>query len=355
MRAQEWVEARTPMSAVHLDVAGAGRPSREVLDAEVTHLHREASLGAYVAAEAATAAIDHGRAALAALVALGGDDVFFTEGAGAAVATLLAAWPLQRGARIGTVDSEYGANARVLTRLAGERGWELVRLPVDDVGRITGVPDDLDLVTFPHVASQRGIAQPVEDVFATGTPLLLDVAQSLGQTPVPAGCAAYAGTSRKWFCGPRGVGFAVVDPHVQAALTEPPTLQAVVATGAQRWESHEAHVAGRVGLAQAVLQWTPDVIPVLHERAVQARELLDGVAGWQVREPRDEPTGITTLVGGDPFAARAALLEQGFVTSAIPTVRSADLDRPVLRVSTAAWVEPTDLEALAAALEITTK
>lgn len=355
MTAQEWVDARTPMSAVHLDVAGAGRPSREVLDAEVTHLHREAALGAYVAAEAATPVIDDGRAALGALLGLAGQDVFFTEGAGAAFATLLAAWPLQRGAHVGTVDSEYGANARLLRRLAGERGWELVRLPVDEVGRITGVPDDLDLVTFPQVASQRGIAQPVEEVYATGTPLLLDVAQSLGQAPVPAGCAAYVGTSRKWFCGPRGVGFAVVDPHVQAALTEPPTLQAVVSTGAQRWESSEAHVAGRVGLAQAVQQWTPEVIPLVHQRAVQARELLDGVAGWRVREPLGEPTGITTLSGGDPFATRTALLELGLVTSAIPSSRSDDLDGPVLRVSTAAWVTAGDLEALARGLATATK
>lgn len=355
MTAQAWVDVRAPMAAVHLDVAGAGRPSREVLDAQVTHLHREASLGAYVAAEAANPVVDAGRAALAALVGLNGEDVFFTEGAGAAFATLLAGWPLRPGARIGTVDSEYGANARALARLSSERGWELVRLPVDGVGRITGVPDDLDLVTFPHVPSQRGVVQPVQDVYATGTPLLLDVAQSLGQVPVPAGCAAYVGTSRKWLCGPRGVGFAVVDPYVSAALTPPPTLQAAVAEGTQRWESHEANVAGRVGLAQAVQQWTPQVVPVIRELAAQARERLDGVAGWQVREPRDEPSGITTLVGGDPFATRARLLEQGLVTGAIPTVRSDDLDRPVLRVSTGAWIEPADLQALATGLEIATK
>jgi pyridoxal 5-phosphate dependent beta-lyase len=355
MTVEEWVDARTPMKAVHLDVAGAGRPSREVLDAEITHLHREAALGGYVAQERAGAQVDEGRAALAALVGLGQGDVAFSDGAGNAFATLLAAWPLPRGARIGTVSSEYGANSRALRRLAGERGWELVLLPVDDVGRITGVPDGLDLVTFPQVASQRGIAQPVEDVFATGTPLLLDVAQSLGQTPVPHGCAAYVGTSRKWLCGPRGVGFSIVDPHVQAALEEPPTLAPTHGDGMLRWESQEAHVAGRVGLAVAVEQWEPALLKEVHARARQARELLAGVAGWQVREPVDEPTGITTLVGGDPFAARAGLLEDELVTSAIPTSRADDLDRPVLRVSTGAWVTGADLEALTAALAKRTK
>lgn len=355
MTVEEWLDARTPTRVVHLDAAGAGRPSRDVLDAEIAHLHREAARGAYVAAEQAEEVITEGRAALAALVGLAGSDLCFLDGAGTAFATLLAAWPLGRGARIGTVASEYGANARALRRLANERGWELVLLPVDDQGRITGVPAGLDLVSFPQVASQRGIAQPVPDVLAAGVPLLLDVAQSLGQTVVPAGCAAYVGTSRKWLCGPRGVGFAVVRPEVQELLTEPPTLAPAHGTGMRRWEAQEAHVAGRFGLAVAAQEWDAGLPAVLQARAVTARRVLDGVAGWRVREPVDEPTGITTLVGGDPLGTRAGLLEDGFVTSAVPVSRSDDLDAPVLRVSTAAWVTDDQLQALAAALPARTK
>ena len=347
MAAQTWVDARMPTSVVHLDVAGAGRPSREVLDAEISHLHREAQLSAYVAQEGACDQLESLRSGLGALVSRSGDDVALLDGAGPAFAALVTAWPLGRGARVGTVPSEYGANARLLRRLADERGWRLEGLPVDADGRVLDVPAGLDLVTFPHVPSQRGVVQPVADVLASGVPLLLDVAQSLGQTLVPPGCAAYVGTSRKWLCGPRGVGFAVVDPAVQEVLTEPPTLGATVGTHARRWDSSEAHVAGRIGLAVAVAQWDPDVLPVVHERARHARSVLDGVSGWRVREPLDEPTGITTLVGGDPVATRAALLDDGFVVSAIPTTRSDDLDVPVLRVSTAAWVEPAQLDALA--------
>lgn len=350
MTAQSWVDSRSPSSVVHLDVAGAGRPSREVLDAEVAHLHLEARLGPYVAQERAAAQVEGLRADLGGLVGLGADDVALVDGAGTAFATLLAAWPLGRGSRVGTVRSEYGANARALRRSAAEHGWRLEVLPADADGRIVDVPDGLDLVTFPHVASQRGVVQPVADVFATGTPLLLDVAQSLGQVDVPAGCAAYVGTSRKWLCGPRGVGFAVVDPVVQEALQEPPTLAPTTGTHARRWDSQEAHVAGRVGLAVAVRQWDRGVLPVVHERSRLVRESLDGVAGWSVREPLDERTGITTLTGGDPVATRAGLLEDGFVTAAVPATRADDLDGPVLRVSTAAWVEPPQVEALAAAL-----
>jgi hypothetical protein len=180
------------------------------------------------------------------------------------------------------------------------------------------VPADLDLVTFPQVASQRGTAQPVEQVLATGRRCC-----STWRSPwVRRRCPRLRGVrrhQRKWLCGPRGVGFAVVPPAVQETLAEPPTLAPALGTGMRRWEAQEAHVAGRVGLAVAAQQWEPGLLGPVRERAAQARAVLDGVAGWRVREPVAEPTGITTLVGGDPFATRAGLLEDGFITSAIPS------------------------------------
>ena len=340
----DWVAARLPAQVAHLDAAAAGRPSVAALQAEVRHLHAEAARGGYVAEAEAAPVLDAGRAALGALVGL--DGVAFSDGAGSAFATLVQSWPLPPGARVGTVPSEYGANAMVLRRLAGLRGWTLVPLPVDRLGRVSEVPA-CDLVTFPHVASQRGVVQPVGQVLASGVPLLLDVAQSLGQTPVPPGCAAYVGTSRKWLCGPRGVAFLAVDPAWLPQLTTPPTLTPY--DDLRRFDTQEAHVAGRVGLAVAAQEWTPDVLPVVHARAAYARQVLAGTP-WQVVEPVDEPTGITTLSGGDPLAARTALLERGLLVSAVPASRSADLDGAVLRVSTAAWTQEHELDALAAAL-----
>ena len=342
-----WNGDRVETGVVHLDIAGCGRISRSALAAEVGHLQAEAEVGGYVAMGEAARVVDGGRVALAAMVGLAGGDLCFLDGAGTAFATLLEAWPLHRGARVGFTPSEYGANARRLRRLAAERGWELVSLPVDADGRVLHVPAGLDLVTFPQVASQRGVLQPVEEVLATGTPLLLDVAQSLGQVPVPAGCAAYVGTSRKWLCGPRGVGFAVVAPEVQASLTEPATLAPAHGGGMLRWEVQEAHIAGQVGLAVAAQQWSPSVGQASVTIAAYARQVLEGIAGWRVREDVEEPTAITTLSGGDPFATRIALQKAGFVTSVVPASRSDDLDEPVLRVSTGAWVEPAHLDALA--------
>jgi pyridoxal 5-phosphate dependent beta-lyase len=349
MSVDQWVRERLPSSVVHLDVAACGRVSAAVLDAQVAHLRAEAAVGGYVA-EADELAIPAGRKALGGLVGLSGEDVAFVESGGAAFATLLAAWPLPSGSRIGTASSEYAPNALVLQRLATERGWRLVPLPVDALGRITDVPRDLDLVTFPQVPSQRGVAQPVELALASGVPLVLDVAQSLGQTAVPHGCAAYVGTSRKWLCGPRGVGFLVVDPSWERRLASPPTLAPTMYDGVRRFESGEAHVAGRAGLAVAAAEWTPELLPLVQTRATELRALLADLPGWRVVEPVDEPTGITTLTGGDPVAARAALLERGVLVSAVPVTRAADLTRPVLRLSTAAWATADDLERVRAAL-----
>ncbi len=348
----QWVAARLPTGRTHLDVAASGRVSEGVLAAQTAHLQVEAD-GAYaVEADAEDGRLAAGRAALGAFVGLSGDDVAFTADGGSAFAVLMAAWPLGAGARVGTVPSEYGGNARVLSRLAAERAWTLVELPVDGVGRVRDLPAGLDLLALPQVASQRGIAQPVQPLLDSGVPVVLDVAQSLGQTPVPAGCAAYVATSRKWLCGPRGVGVLAVAPEVAPTLVDPPTLAPTLHAGVRRFELMEAHVAGRVGLSVAAAEWSPELVPAVHALAAHARGVL-AVAGWRVVEPQDEPTGITTLVpppGVDPVQVRARLLEQGVVVSAVPVSRAAELTGPVLRVSTAAWVTEDDLDALAALL-----
>ncbi|MCA1721756.1 MAG: hypothetical protein LC779_11870 [Actinobacteria bacterium] len=257
MSVDRWVRDRLPTPSVHLDVAACGRVSTAVLDAQVAHLRAEAGLGGYVAEDAAATQLAGARRALSGL--LGGADVAWSEGAGAAFVTLLQAWPLPPRSRVGTVGS----------------------------------------------------------------------------------------TSRKWLCGPRGIGFLAVDPAYELDL---PVAPLPGATGAAQLDVHEAHVAGRVGLAVALDEWTPELLPVVHGIAAQLRTQLSDLPGWTVVEPVDEPTGITTLVGGDPAPLRARLLAEGFITTPVPTTRSADMDRPALRISTAAWVTPDDVERLRTAL-----
>jgi pyridoxal 5-phosphate dependent beta-lyase len=84
------------------------------------------------------------------------------------------------------------------------------------------------------------------------------------------------------------------------------------------------------------------------------RELLDGVAGWRVIEPVDEPTATTTLrppEGTDVAATRARLLADGIVTTAVPVGRApGEMTEPVLRISPHLDGRLDDLRALAVAL-----
>ncbi len=360
-----WRAARPRPAGRHLDTAACSRQSNRVLEAAAHHARHEAELGGYVAEAAAQDLLQQGRSVLAGLVGMAAADLAFVESAQAALATLLAGWRLPAGSRVAILPGEYAPN----TAMLHAAGLTPVPLPVDGVGRV--VPEELErlltadppaAVHLTHVPSHRGVVNPAREVAAlcraTGVPLVLDAAQSLGQVDVDLGADAVYGTSRKWLAGPRGVGFLCVRPALAARLT--PVLTPVADLPPMRaFESGEAHVAGRVGLVLAVgehLAAGPDrVRERLAALGRAGREVLDGVAGWRVVEPVDEPTATTTLAppeGADVVATRARLLaEQGIVTTAIGTERApGEMTGPVLRVSPHVDATLDDLEALAAAL-----
>jgi pyridoxal 5-phosphate dependent beta-lyase len=360
-----WRAARPRPAGRHLDTAACSRQSNRVLEAVAHHARHEAELGGYVAEASAEHLLQQGRSVLAGLVGMAAADLAFVESAQAALATLLAAWRLPAGSRVAVLPGEYAPNAAII-RAAG-----LVPVPltVDGIGRVAPEEVERQLATDPpavvhltHVPSHRGIVQPAGEIAAlcraAGVPLALDAAQSLGQVAVDLGADAVYGTSRKWLAGPRGVGFLCVRPALAARLA--PVLPAPADLPPMRaLESGEAHVAGRVGLVLAVgehLAAGPDRV---RERLAAlgrvSRELLDGVAGWRVVEPVDEPTATTTLTppaGVDVVGTRTRLLtEHGIVVSAIGPERApGEMTGPVLRVSPHLDATIDDLEALAAAL-----
>ncbi|MDT3442032.1 MULTISPECIES: aminotransferase class V-fold PLP-dependent enzyme [unclassified Pseudofrankia] len=397
---RRWLAAREGLAVVHLDAAAAGPASQAVVDAQTSHLAAEATLGSYGAQERAAERLDAARAALAGLLdpALAEADVAFHHCATSAFTALLDAWPLPRGGRVGIVPSDFSSNLLALRARALRDGLELVDLPVLPDGRIDvdrlrrgdgpAVLDRLDLVTFPEVPSQRGIVQPTVAVAAlcrdAGVPVLLDVAQSLGHVDATAagatgGVAAYVGTSRKWLCGPRGVGFLAVRPDFvdrlgvpaptgYTARWEPDPVapgggRLVAFGGVGRFDIGEAPVAARVGLAAALAEHVeagPERVRArIQALGTAARRRLGGVAGWRLGEDAASPSGIVTLRpprGIDPAAIRARLQrEERILTTAIDETRARDAV-PALRVSPHVHSTPADLDHLAEALErVTTR
>lgn len=362
-----WRAARLPTGVVHLDTAAAGRSSRATLDAVAAHLRREAETGGYVAAAEADATMERCREDLAGLLGRRAGDVAFVESASAAFAALLAAWPLVAGDRVVVSPGEYGPN---LVRFA-ERGLVVQDAPVaDEVGHVDVdalvrllATDPPAMVHLCAIASHRGVVQPVAQVVAAcraaGVPVVVDAAQALGPVDCRLDADAVYGTSRKWVTGPRGVGFLAVAPRLVDVLRP---VEPWGEAGVPALESHEAFVAGRVGLAVAVaelLDAGPERVRArLTAVGARTRAVLDGVGGWAVVEPPDEPSPTTTLrppAGWDDgrvLAATTGLLERHgiVVTFAGPARAPREARAATLRVSPHLDVTEDDLDALAEAL-----
>ncbi|WP_217897473.1 ergothioneine biosynthesis PLP-dependent enzyme EgtE [Geodermatophilus saharensis] len=363
--AGSWRAARPRPAGTHLDSAACSRQSNRVLEAVAHHARHEAELGGYVAEATAGDLLQQGRSVIGGLVGMAAADVVFVESAQAALAALLAAWPLGPAARVACLPGEYAPNAAML-RAAG---LALEPLAVDGDGRADLAALERSLAADPprfvhltQLASHRGVVQPAAEVAALcrahGVPLVLDAAQSLGHVDVDLGADVVYSTSRKWLAGPRGVGLLCVRPAVAAQLV--PALPAPADLPPLRaLESGEAHVAGRIGLVLAVGEHLAAGPQRVRERLAAlgraGRQVLDGAGGWRVVEPVDEPTATTTLRppdGVDVVATRARLLtEHGIVTTAAGPERApGEMTGPVLRVSPHVDGTVEELEALAAAL-----
>ncbi len=362
--ATEWREARPPFRGVHADSAACGRPSLATVDAAARHLRLEAEIGGYVAEARAEPELDEARSRLGALLGRTAADVCFVESATLALHRLLLAWPISEGATVAALPGEYGPN---LAAFAAHR-LRVVPLPADGAGRLdVGAAEQSlrrhrpDLVHLTMVASHRGLLQPAADLAAVcraaGLPLVVDAAQALGHVDCRLAVDALYAPSRKWLAGPRGVGVLAVSPQRAARLHDPGTNETL--STARLLEAGEGSVAGRVGLAGAVRALCdagPErVFARLAAVGRHTRSVLAGLPGWQVVEPVDEPTAVTTLLprdGVDVPGVRSMLLEKyGVLTTACGVERApGELRRPVLRISPHLDVDESRLDEIREAL-----
>lgn len=365
---RQWGDRRPNANVLHLDTAAAGRMSVAVRRAVADHLDREAQSGAYIAEGEAAGVIAEGRADLAGLLGLPADGVAFMESATAGLEALLRTWTLPEGARVGVVASEWGPNLQLLRWY----GLEPVQLAVEPDGRIDldALARTLDtsppaLVHLTQVASHRALIQPVAAALAlcraAGVPLWVDAAQALGQVDTATGADAIYATGRKWLAGPRGVGLlGVAEPWWSRLRAERPLLVAADRPVMQWLDSHEANLAGRVGLCAAVREYLAldprTVTERLAEVGRSTRAALSGLREWTVVDADDAGGAITALrpaPGVDVAATRARLLERhAILTTASQVVRApSEMRGPLLRVSPQVDCDDDALERLRAALD----
>lgn len=352
--ADTWRAARVPVAGLHLDSAACSRQSNAVIEAAAIHARHEAEVGGYVAGEAAVPALDAGRAAVRVLAGMPDAEVIFTTGSNHALDLLLSSWTGPR--TVACPPGEYGPNLVIMAA----NGFEVRTLPVDELGRL--LVDDAAavleadppaLVHLTVLGSHRGVAQPLAELVpvcrSLGLLLVVDAAQGLGHVDCAVGADVLYSSSRKWVAGPRGVGALAVRPDLYGRLTP-------------RWapmELHEANIGSRLGYSLALgehLAAGPEQVRArLAEVGRLTRTVLADVPGWDVVEPVDEPTAITTLRptnGAEPTPVRAKLIaEHRIVTTACEVVRApSEMAGPVLRVSPHVDGTAEDLEQFAEAL-----
>ncbi|MDF1901295.1 ergothioneine biosynthesis PLP-dependent enzyme EgtE [Mycolicibacterium smegmatis] len=366
MLAQQWRDARPKVAGLHLDSGACSRQSFAVIDATTAHARHEAEVGGYVAAEAATPALDAGRAAVASLIGFAASDVVYTSGSNHAIDLLLSSWPGKR--TLACLPGEYGPN---LSAMAAN-GFQVRALPVDDDGRVLVDEASHELSAHPvalvhltALASHRGIAQPaaelVEACHNAGIPVVIDAAQALGHLDCNVGADAVYSSSRKWLAGPRGVGVLAVRPELAERLQPriPPSDWPIPMSVLEKLELGEHNAAARVGFSVAVGEHLAAGPTTVRERLAEvgclSRQVLAEVDGWRVVEPVDQPTAITTLEptdGADPASVRSWLIaERGIVSTACELARAPfEMRTPVLRISPHVDVTVDELEQFAAAL-----
>jgi cysteine desulfurase/selenocysteine lyase len=352
----EQARADTPgcRHVVHLNNAGAALTPRPVLDAVIGHLEREATIGAYEAADEAAERVEHTYDALARLIGAEPHEIAVAENATRAWDMAFYAISLGPGDRILTGRAEYASNVIALLQVATRRGARVEIVDDDEHGQIdvdalrARLDDDVKLIALTHVPAHNGLVNPAEAVGRiardAGALFLLDACQSVGQLRVDVdalSCDILSAPGRKFLRGPRGTGFLYTRSAVIERL-DPPFLDLHAARwtspdryevrdDARRFESWETNYAAKIGLGVAVEYALAVGIDAIEARvsalAARLRSALAAIPGVTVHDRGTRLCGIVTFtVGSQPADEVSRWLREQRINTSVSRHEHAQLE-----------------------------
>lgn len=242
-------------------------------------------------------------------------------------------------------DGEHpGLEAPVRASAAVVRVAEVVgRTPAEALEAVVAaVGPRTRLVGLSHVLWLNGQVLPVAEIRrATGVPLLVDGAQSVGAIPVDASAADYYTVSgQKWLCGPELTGaLYVADPD--SLRPQMASYGAIHGEGVDRLAVSHHAVSAVAGLLAAVEERPEWAYARGAEMAERCRSALLG-AGLEVHTPPGSARLVAVSAPGDPQEIVTRCGERGVVIRALPN--------GWLRASCGWWTSDEDVARLVAAL-----
>jgi selenocysteine lyase/cysteine desulfurase len=336
----------------YLQAGSVGPLARGTLDAVRAEEERALAEGRGSAAqfERILALREELRADVAALVGVAPARVALTASTTDGCNIVLAGLGLDRRDEvITTTDEHFGLIGPLHTS-----GGTVVVVEPDAESILAAITPRTRLVAVSHVLWTTGALLPVHELrAASGIPILVDGAQSVGVMPVDAtGLDFYTVSGQKWLCGPEGTGALVVAEPEELHVARPSYLSQQSyerdgtfepRVGAARFDPNLTPHAATAGLRAAIA-----AIPAwAHERAAETadrlRDLLRDV-GEDVVVPRERGTLVSWHAPVDETAGIVArLADSGVIVRDLP-------GRGLVRVSVGWWTSDGDLERLVAAL-----
>ncbi len=265
------------------------------------------------------------RARIAGLLGVDGAHVALTSSTTNACNIVLAGLDLGPEDEVVTTDVEhFGLLGPVHASGAGVRVARLRELPTAQAleAILAEIGPRTRLLALSHVSWMTGDVLPVSALKdATGLPVLVDGAQTVGAVPVDASAFDfYTVSAQKWLCGPDATGaLYVADPqrlrvaapsHFSQQRYEPDGSFVPVA-GAARFDSGWIPLPSLAGLEAAIdgaPEWRFERARAI---AVRCRELLE--KRFEMVTAPDQATLVTFRLPGDAKETARRLYERGVV------------------------------------------